>query len=113
MVFIIGLLAAVGFPMVTGYVEDGKKKAAENGLRAIYLVQKDWLRENPEYYGTGAGDHTASINTNLFSGNQTLDESGDYKFQIIADGATKFSAKAIANGKDPLCINQNNKMGCD
>ena len=44
-VVIIGILAAVGTPMVTGYIADGKQKAAEAGLRAIYLMQKDWLRE--------------------------------------------------------------------
>ena len=51
-VVIIGILAAVGTPMVTGYIADGKQKAAEAGLRAIYLMQKDWLREEGVYYGT-------------------------------------------------------------
>lgn len=112
-VVIIGILAAVGTPMVTGYIADGKQKAAEAGLRAIYLMQKDWLREEGVYYGTGTGSHTSKINTELFSGNSTLDESGDYSFQIVAVADTSFVASAIADGKDTLCINQNNKTGCD
>jgi len=112
-VVIIGVLAAVGTPMVTGYIADGKQKAAEAGLKSIFLMQKDWLREEGEYYDTGAGDHTKKINTELFSGNLTLDESGDYSFQIVAVDSTSFVASAIAQGKDTLCINQNNKTGCD
>ena len=112
-VVIIGVLAAVGTPMVTGYIADGKQKAAETGLRSIYLMQKDYLREEGKYYGTGAGDHTKKINTELFSGNLTLDESGDYAFQVVAVDSTSFVASAIADGKDTLCINQNNKTGCD
>ena len=58
---------------MTGYVENSRKVAAENGLRSIYLMEKDYLHEEGVYYGTGRGDHTAKINTDLFSGNQTLD----------------------------------------
>ena len=65
-VVIIGVLAAVGVPMVTGYIADGKQKAAEAGLKSIFLMQKDWLREEGEYYDTGAGSHTKKINTELF-----------------------------------------------
>ena len=111
-VVIIGIVAALGATWVTGYVEDSKKSAALNGLRSIYLMEKEWLSEEGQYYGTGAGDHTATINTNLFSGNQTLDINGDYSFQIIAVGSTSFKASAIADGKETLCINHNNKEGC-
>jgi prepilin-type N-terminal cleavage/methylation domain-containing protein len=52
-VVIIGVLAAVGTPMVTGYIADGKQKAAETGLKSIYLMQRDYLREEGKYYGTG------------------------------------------------------------
>ena len=102
---------------MTGYVENSRKVAAENGLRSIYLMEKDYLHEEGVYYGTGSGDHTAKINTDLFSGNQTLDVSGDYAFQIVAVASTSFVASAIAAGKDTLCINQNNidqniKPGC-
>ena len=112
-VVIIGVLAAVGTPMVTGYIADGKQKAAETGLKSIFLMQRDYLREEGKYYDTGEGSHTKKINTELFSGNLTLDESGDYSFQIVAVADTSFVASAIAQGKDTLCINQNNKTGCD
>ena len=111
-VVIIGIVAAIGGSWVTGYVENSKKVAAENGLRSIYLMEKEWLSEEGVYYGTGTGDHTAKINTELFSGNQTLDESGDFSFQIVAVASTSFVASATAVGKDTLCINHNNKTGC-
>jgi prepilin-type N-terminal cleavage/methylation domain-containing protein len=112
-VVIIGIVAAIGGSWVRGYVENSKKVAAENGLRSIYLMEKEWLNEEGVYYGTGRGDHTAKINTELFSGNQTLDESGDYAFQIVAVGSTKYQAHAKADGKDTLCIDHNSKTGCD
>ena len=112
-VVIVGIVAAIGGSWVSGYVENSKKVAAENGLRSIYLMEKEWLSEEGVYYGTGTGDHTAKINTELFSGNQTLDESGDYAFQIVAVGSTKYQAHAKADGKDTLCIDHNSKTGCD
>tara|TARA_B100000686_G_C16527829_1_gene830702 strand:+ start:452 stop:856 length:405 start_codon:yes stop_codon:yes gene_type:complete len=108
-VVIIGVLAAVGTPLVTGYISDGRQKAAENGLRAIYLMQKDYLREEGVYYNAGSGDQTAKINTELFSGNTTLDENGKYKFSITATAGTGFKAVAVAEGQTTVCINEKNQ----
>ena len=112
-VVIIGVLAAVGTPLVTGYIQDGRQKAAENGLRAIYLMQKDYLREEGVYYNAGSGDQTAKINTELFSGNATLDETGKYKFSITAVGRDTFRAVAVADGQTTVCINNKNKTQKD
>ena len=112
-VVIIGVLAAVGTPLVTGYIQDGRQKAAENGLRAIYLMQKDYLREEGVYYNAGSGDQTAKINTELFSGNATLDETGKYKFSIIAVGRDTFKAVAVADGQTTVCINNKNQTQKD
>ena len=110
---IIGVLAAVGTPLVTGYIQDGRQKAAESGLRAIYLMQKDYLREEGVYYNAGSGDQTAKINTELFSGNATLDETGKYKFSITAVGRDTFKAVAVADGQTTVCINNKNKTQKD
>ena len=112
-VVIIGVLAAVGTPIVTVYFQDGRQKAAVNGLRSIYLMQKDYLREEGVYYNAGSGDQTAKINTELFSGNATLDETGKYKFSIIAVGRDTFKAVAVADGQTTVCINNKNKTQKD
>ncbi|MBT6530647.1 MAG: prepilin-type N-terminal cleavage/methylation domain-containing protein [Arenicellales bacterium] len=113
-VIIVGVLAAVGLPMYSGYIEDGKKSAAENGLKSIFLMEKDYFREEGVYYGTGAGaKYTATINTNLFSGTKTLDESGDYKFQIVLSNSdSEYKASAIATGQATLCINHLGDTEC-
>ena len=107
---IIGILAGVGYPMVTGYIDDGKRKAAENGIKSIYLMQKDRLREEGSYY---EGDGAAKINTDLFSGNATLDEGDDYSYKIVVDAASgTYDATATSkDGKTKVCINSKAKTG--
>ena len=107
---IIGVLAGVGYPLVTGYIDDGKRKAAENGLKSIYLMQKDRFREEGSYY---AGDGAAKINTELFSGNATLDEGDDYSYKIVVDAATgTYDATATSkDGATKVCINSKAKTG--
>ena len=107
---IIGILAGVGYPMVTGYIDDGKRKAAENGIKSIYLMQKDRFREEGSYY---EGDGAAKINTDLFSGNATLDEGDDYSYKIVIDAASgTYDATATSkDGKTKVCINSKAKTG--
>ena len=107
---IIGVLAGVGYPMVTGYIDDGKRKAAENGIKSIYLMQKDRFREEGSFY---EGDGAATINTDLFAGNVTLDEGDDYSYKIVVDAASgTYDATATSkDGKTKVCINSKAKTG--
>ena len=106
-VAILGIIAAVGIPMLTGYIDDTKRAAAESSLRSIYLMEQDYKREEGEYYFTGSGNQTVTINNSLFSGNKTLDEAGDYYYYIRPYGSG-YRAYAVAAGKSPMCIDHNN-----
>lgn len=115
-VAILGVLAAVGIPMLTGYISDTKRSSAEQGLRSIYLMQQDYKREEGQYYT--AGRSAQQINTDLFSGNETLDTSGDYTYTIQALGTNGFRATATSTGSMScvMTITQNNKInktGCN
>lgn len=61
---ILGIVAAIGVPIVTGNIRTAKNVDAQNTLRTIYLMQKDYYSKNYCYYTTGgsASDFTATIN---------------------------------------------------
>ena len=93
MVAIIGVLAAIGIPAYQNYLETARASAAQNGLRSIYLAQKEHFSEKSAYYGTATSDQTASLNTNLFAGNQTLDGT-TYYYYVTLNGTTRYTAYA-------------------
>ncbi|MGE4659133.1 MAG: type II secretion system protein [Gammaproteobacteria bacterium] len=111
-VAILGILAAVGVPIFNNVIQGGKAAAANNSLRSIYLMEQDYYSENSSYYCTSSGNQTQQINTNLFSGNKTLDESGDYFYYILALGSCSsgYRAYASAPAQKLLCIDHNNKL---
>lgn len=94
---IIGVLAAIGVPMYNGYVDGARKTAAQNGLRSIYMMEKDWFSTNGTYYLASYGDMTNTINTTLFTGEKALD--GQYYYYEIRPGNTgtnmSFTARAV------------------
>ena len=106
-VAILGVLAGIGIPMLTGYIEDSRRSAAESGLRAIYLMQQDYKREEGGYFTTGRS--ASAINAGLFSGDKTLDETGKYQFSIRAIGSTGFRASAT-HGNCTMEIDQANQL---
>jgi type IV pilus assembly protein PilE len=63
---IIAILAAVGTPMYTGYIRAAKNADAQNTLRTIFLMQKNYFSENYCYYIiAGPSDQSISINQYL------------------------------------------------
>ena len=107
-VAILGVLAAVGIPMLTGYIADSRRSAAESGLRAIYLMQQDYKREEGAYLTTGSS--AAAINTTLFSGDQTLDETGDYRYSIRSNGAGYRATATSTSTSCTMQIDQANRL---
>ncbi len=109
---LIGVLAAIGVPAYNGYVDGARKTAAQNGLRSIYLMEKDWYSTNGVYYLACCGDMTGNINTTLFVGEQTL--SNQYYFYDIRAGntgtSTSFTASAVKRSDGTtFSINQLNQ----
>jgi type IV pilus assembly protein PilE len=65
-VAIIAILAAVGTPMYTGYIRAAKNADAQNTLKTIFLMQKNYFSENYCYYViAGPSDQSISINQYL------------------------------------------------
>ena len=93
-VAIIGIISAIGIPVVTGILEGIKEKSAQTSLQSIYLAEEEYKSINKQYYipSGSCGDQTSIINTNLFDGNITL-ENNNYRF-CISGSTTNYTATA-------------------
>ena len=87
---IVGILAAIGVPMLNSNIRTAKNADAQNTLRTIYLMQKNYFSENYCYYvNSGSGDMASSINQILLgsstplSGPITTGSSNDFIFYIL------------------------------
>jgi prepilin-type N-terminal cleavage/methylation domain-containing protein len=103
---ILGTLAAIGAPVLLGNIRAAKNAEAQNTLKAIYLMQKNYFVENYCYYvNSGAGDNTSLINQNLLgsstpnSGPITVGGNNDFYFYILpgAQGSSGSCMGANAN----------------
>lgn len=111
-VAIIGALGAVGMPMYNGYIATTKESVAQNSLRSIYLMEQDYYSENSSYYtNSTTGNHTADINSTLFQGVKTLDESGDFYFYIqsVSSGYNAYAVPTVS-GLTTFCLDHNNSF---
>ena len=109
-VAIIGILSAIGIPYYQGYTDTSEQKVVQNNLRTIYMQQQEYYRRNAEYYFTGATctDSAAIINTNLFSG-QNIIQNGSFTYCVTRATVDDFTAQA-RNVADSITftINQSN-----
>jgi prepilin-type N-terminal cleavage/methylation domain-containing protein len=87
---ILGVLAAIGTPVLLGNIRAAKNSEAQNTLKAIYLMQKNFFAENYCYYvNSGKSDNTTLINQFLLgsttpaSGPITVGGSNDFYFYIL------------------------------
>ena len=110
-VAIIGIISAIGIPVVIGVLEGVKEKSAQTSLQSIYLAEEEYKSINKQYYipSGGCGDQTSIINTNLFDGNITL-ENNNYRF-CISGSTTNYTATAYRKktGKKNFTIKHNNE----
>lgn len=107
-VALLGIIAAIGIPVYQNYLAQARNSAAQNGLRSIYLMEREWFTTNNTYYGACCGDQTNSINTTLFSGEKVLDSTGFYFY--ISANTTSFTAYATPRSGGPsYSINQLNQ----
>ena len=108
-VAIIGIISAIGIPVITGILEGIKEKSAQTSLQSIYLAEEEYKSINKQYYipSGGCGDQTSIINTNLFDGNVTL-ENDNYRF-CVSGSATNYTATAyrIKTGGTNFTIKHN------
>jgi prepilin-type N-terminal cleavage/methylation domain-containing protein len=82
---LLGILAAIGTPMLLDNIRAAKNAEAQNTLRSIYLMQKNYFAENYCYFVNASdGDNTSAINQSLFA--STAPDSGP----IIVGGNNDF-----------------------
>jgi len=113
-VAILGIIAAIGFPMYTGYIASARDKEAIASLQAISMMQEQYQLENNlnTYWTSGSScssNQTANIETTLFENSNSLNEENFY-YCIISFNSTGY--KAIATSKSDntqtLWIDNNN-----
>ncbi len=111
---ILAIIAAIGAPIVTGFIDSAKESTAKNALHSISIIEADYRAENGDYYGTSSGNQTATINQNLFNGNKTLDEQGDYMYYILRYNSSSFKAFAVPKNSgsslNKICIDHNDEI---
>ena len=111
---ILGIIAAIGTPLVTGFINSAKESTAKNSLHSISMIEADYHADNSDYYGTPVGDQTALINQKLFNGKKTLDEQGDYKYYIQRYNSSSYRAYAVpknsSSSLDKICVDHNNEI---
>jgi len=111
---ILAIIATIGTPLVTGFINGAKESTAKNSLHSIYMVETDYQADNGDYYGTSGGDQTALINQNLFNGKKTLDEQGSYKYYIQRNDSSSYKAYAIPkstnSGLEKICVDHNDEI---
>ena len=110
---ILGVLAAVGTPVLLGNIRAAKNAEAQNTLKAIYLMQKNYFVENYCYYvNSGAGDNTSLINQNLLgsstpnSGPITVGGNNDFYFYIVPGAIGSSGSCTGTNANDYIAYAQ-------
>jgi len=112
-VAIISILAAVGTPMYTGYIRAAKNADAQNTLKTIFLMQKNYFSENYCYYViAGPSDQSISINQYLLgsttptTGPIPVGTTNDFNF-FISPGVVGSSGTCIgSNSNDYIATAQ-------
>lgn len=111
---ILGIIAAIGTPLVSGFINSAKESTAKNSLHSICMIEADYHAENGDYYGTSTGDQTALINQKLFNGKKTLDEQGDYKYYIQRYDSSSYRAYAVPKDSgselEKICVDHNDEI---
>lgn len=110
---ILGTLAAIGTPVLLGNIRAAKNAEAQNTLKAIYLMQKNYFVENYCYYvNSGAGDNTSLINQNLLgsstpnSGPITVGGNNDFYFYIVPGAIGSSGSCTGTNANDYVAYAQ-------
>lgn len=88
---ILGILAAIGTPVILNNIRVAKNAEAQNTLKTIYLMQKNYFAENYCYYvNAGIADNTSSINQVLLGSSDpthgpiTVGATNDFYFYILS-----------------------------
>lgn len=120
---ILGILATIGTPVLLSNIQVAKNVDAQNTLKSIYLMEKNYFSENNCYYASSV---RTDINQYLF-GSSTVNKdapiagaaSNDFDFSIVStltvNGCVNSYKAVAASRKSPQVIftinEQNVKTG--
>ena len=106
---IIGILTAVAVPQYKGYLDNTRLQNAISNLRAIYMKEQEYYTNNNAFYSPGAcGNNAADINTNLFSGQNIINDSY-FTYCVTQTTTDDFTAKATRTSTGAVyTLNYNN-----
>ena len=114
-VAILGIIAAIGFPMYTGYIDSAREKEAVASIQAIVMMQEQYQLENnlTSYWtsGSSCSDHTKTIESTLFGNSNSLNDD-HYFYCIISFNTSGYKVMATLksdNSKILWMDNSNNK----
>ena len=115
---LLGILAAIGTPMLLDNIRAAKNAEAQNTLRSIYLMQKNYFAENYCYFvNTGKADNTSLINQNLFAsatpnaGPIIVGASNDFYFYILVGAVGSKGSCTGTNSNDYIAYAQSRTNG--
>jgi prepilin-type N-terminal cleavage/methylation domain-containing protein len=95
---ILGVLAAIGTPIYTGYVDSMRTSQAQNTLRLIYLSQIEYHSDNGEYFQSGSAcsalsDHESTIEANLLNSDTIEGDQFIYCIEPTENGYNAYARK--------------------
>ncbi len=85
---IIGILSAIGIVSYQSNITDTENIDAQNALRSIFLMQLDYRADTTNYWPVPGGtactqsDCTTTINSDLFSGSETIRSDSPFNFIV-------------------------------
>ncbi len=88
-VAITGILAAVGTPIYQDYIKSAEISIAKDCLQSIDFIQKQYIKDNGEYYYSNgrfdlaSSQNTKLINKNLFNGDKVCPENDTWMFSSL------------------------------
>lgn len=104
---ILGILAAIGTPVLLGNIRAAKNVDAQNTLKSIYLMQKNYFAENNCYYASTSRNN---INEFLFAsttpaeGPITDASKNDFDYSIIPGPLGATGSCTGSNSNDYVAI---------
>lgn len=94
-VALVGILAAIGIPMYSGYVQNSRDKAAQIAIKSMAVGEESYKLQTGSYFGASCDEQAASkISTNLLS-NSTVDTT--YYLYCAVTDITKTSPNFVVS----------------
>lgn len=108
---LLGILAAIGTPVLLNNIRAAKNADAQNTLKSIYLMEKEWFMENQSYFAPAAD--ISAINDGLFHSINAISKSNNSGFSFSIEQSGNGYKACAQSEVISFSINElNQKMVC-